>query len=693
MIEEFNTKIDTSIIMNVKTLFEKIFKKSCVNNDLTTNYLETLLIVSKNINSDFTLLCLKLTCKYFHKNILYTRKKILIKHLNRFVPLHKILNEKKYLCFYKYNEDFIQKYLKVINIEYLLKYQTLSENFIDKNYTFFTKIIKEKYSRKNTLTCFQVINIFFEHQPVSKKIIKRWILFFINENKINEVGWYSIFSNKQTSPKMINYIINFCKMSPFLISLNEEHMCKLISQNDNLFENTEDINLLFVKHKSIFFRMIFLKKIHCEDTLEILFEECSLHDPINCNYAFFFKFQKVTEKFLVKFKYVYENYFDIWCIILIHQSISENFIKNNIPLNVSLSTVFWNYISKYQSLSDIFMFENINVINFKNIFQFQKLSETFITNISINLDKKHWKSISKYQTLSEDFIRKYRNNIDWYYVSKYQKLSDKFVIEFREKLNCVKVLKHQRISPYVIKSFNFLEYYEWKCISKYQKLTSDFIIEFYEKLHWDYISEFQIIEEHVIRKYMNLIDWNKICEHQKLSEKFMCEFRDKIVWNHILKYEHLSEEFIFFNKDKIRIKNLRNLNEIDDLVIFYCLKNSFENITWYIENINISQTMLVKIIEHIRCINSENIFSNNKVICEKIIINQKLKSKYIEKYIDVFLMYLSNFWVLLSECQVLEDFFLKKFKENIIWYKYLSNGLISEKQKIKYNDKYLSMYY
>jgi hypothetical protein len=51
--------------------------------------------------------------------------------------------------------------------------------------------------------------------------------------------------------------------------------------------------------------------------------------------------------------------------------------------------------------------------------------------------------ISRYQKLSENFIRKFKNNVNWEYISKYQTLSKDFKKElfqyYKEefKKNCV----------------------------------------------------------------------------------------------------------------------------------------------------------------------------------------------------------------------------------------------------------------
>jgi hypothetical protein len=65
----------------------------------------------------------------------------------------------------------------------------------------------------------------------------------------------------------------------------------------------------------------------------------------------------------------------------------------------------------------------------------QKLSEEFIREFK---DKVDWFHISQYQKLSEEFIREFKDKVDWSYISQYQKLSESFIREFKIKLIGIK---------------------------------------------------------------------------------------------------------------------------------------------------------------------------------------------------------------------------------------------------------------
>ena len=58
---------------------------------------------------------------------------------------------------------------------------------------------------------------------------------------------------------------------------------------------------------------------------------------------------------------------------------------------------------------------------------YQELSEEFIREFADRVD---WQRISIYQRLSEGFIREFADRVDWLQISKYQELSDEFIKEY-----------------------------------------------------------------------------------------------------------------------------------------------------------------------------------------------------------------------------------------------------------------------
>jgi len=136
---------------------------------------------------------------------------------------------------------------------------------------------------------------------------------------------------------------------------------------------------------------------------------------------------------------------------------------------------FNDYKNYQEPLSEEFIEQNKDLVNWFPISQFQKLSEEFIER---NKDLVNWWCISKYQKLSEEFIERNKDLVDRDYISVYQKLSEEFI---------------ERNSDLVV----------WINISRYQKLSEEFIER-----------------NKVIERNKDLVDREYISKFQKLSEEF-----------------------------------------------------------------------------------------------------------------------------------------------------------------------------
>ena len=146
-----------------------------------------------------------------------------------------------------------------------------------------------------------------------------------------------------------------------------------------------------------------------------------------------------------------------------------------------------------------------NYDNWERLSLCESLTEDFIQEFK---DKVDWFSISRYPHLSEDFIRKFADKVDWYYISAYQSLSEDFIREFQDRV-------------------------AWDWIVKYQPLSEDFIREFKDKVNWNYISANQHLSENFIREFKDEVNWAWISAYQHLSKEFIEEFKDKIYMNFI----------------------------------------------------------------------------------------------------------------------------------------------------------------
>jgi len=55
-------------------------------------------------------------------------------------------------------------------------------------------------------------------------------------------------------------------------------------------------------------------------------------------------------------------------------------------------------------------------------------------------------SVAKNSDISEDFLREYANKVNWKLLVRYRKLSEDFIMEFKDKLDLKRVLMYQNLS-------------------------------------------------------------------------------------------------------------------------------------------------------------------------------------------------------------------------------------------------------
>ena len=186
----------------------------------------------------------------------------------------------------------------------------------------------------------------------------------------------------------------------------------------------------------------------------------------------------------------------------------------------------------------------------------QRVNELLGTDYKGAITKYHWDCISANQSLSEDFIREFKDYVDWLWISSCQKLSEDFIREFKDKVDWYWISAYQSLSEDFIREFKDNVY--WCSISEYQKLSESFIREFKDYVDWGCVSIYQKLSEDFIREFQDEIDWDCISINQSLSEDFIREFKDKVDWNYISRYQKLSNEFIDEFKDKLDLNKIKD---------------------------------------------------------------------------------------------------------------------------------------
>jgi len=93
----------------------------------------------------------------------------------------------------------------------------------------------------------------------------------------------------------------------------------------------------------------------------------------------------------------------------------------------------WKEISEKCRLTEDFMREFQEYLNWHYICRHQTLSEDFIKEFQHQFNIGDWSAISYRQILTEDFMREFKNKLDWEMIVRYQVLPYKFIIEMKKE--------------------------------------------------------------------------------------------------------------------------------------------------------------------------------------------------------------------------------------------------------------------
>ena len=104
---------------------------------------------------------------------------------------------------------------------------------------------------------------------------------------------------------------------------------------------------------------------------------------------------------------------------------SWNFILNNIKINENILRI----ISKYFKNGTNDIFGNLIYSCWKTVTYTQNLSIQFIKDFK---DKINWYFASKYLNLNEQLISEFKDKVNWYFIFKYQKIrfSKRFILDY-----------------------------------------------------------------------------------------------------------------------------------------------------------------------------------------------------------------------------------------------------------------------
>ena len=134
----------------------------------------------------------------------------------------------------------------------------------------------------------------------------------------------------------------------------------------------------------------------------------------------------------------------------------------------------------------------------------------------------NWKKISASEDVTAEFLRYYKDQLDWDILVEERMLKEDTIREFQDYIDFSRI--------------NYMNRY----------LSEEFLIEFKDKLDWKHVSTYQVLSEEFIREHQDLLDWKVLATEQShLSMEFLEEFKDRINWDDFfLMRADLTEEII-----------------------------------------------------------------------------------------------------------------------------------------------------
>lgn len=314
------------------------------------------------------------------------------------------------------------------------------------------------------------------------------------------------------------------------------------------------------------------------------------------NWTNIFSWQKLSEEFLYEFEDrlsasnldlilknkrivlsedFYESYLSVidMDVLMGYRHLSMNFINKHID------KIHFAYIYNHV-LSEDFIEQYQDRVNWSDISQFQKLSESFIEK---HQDKVNWSYISQFQILSETFIEKYSHKLSLYFVIRSQKLSEEFIRRHIKDFNLNDICEFQDVSEKFLSTYigntciskalkrkqvseSFLEklikhkkYAE--VIVKSQILSENFLKKYHTKFNKFQVIQYQNIPQELILEYIKF-DSFRVCCCQKLSEETMSECMYYLDWDAVSTCQELSEFFIDKFKDKLNLFSVFSNNNV-----------------------------------------------------------------------------------------------------------------------------------
>lgn len=206
------------------------------------------------------------------------------------------------------------------------------------------------------------------------------------------------------------------------------------------------------------------------------------------------------------------------------QTLNDSIMRKiMVKTKVHFPSDFNKMIPQYQVLTEDFMRDFKDKLDWDTISLCQTLGSTFIDEFA---DLLNWSIMSETQMLTIDQMQNYAPNLHWNGVSKFQVLTPEFIVKYKHMLNWDSLPQYQTITAEILSKCK--SYANWNIVCMYTQLTCDEWENFIDYVRWTIISRYQTLTEDFIRKYSDKVDWEQIAYYQTLSDEFKLEFAEKL---------------------------------------------------------------------------------------------------------------------------------------------------------------------
>ena len=169
----------------------------------------------------------------------------------------------------------------------------------------------------------------------------------------------------------------------------------------------------------------------------------------------------------------------------------------------------------------------------------EKFDETFLRE-HIDLIEFHdvVRQMVNYQKVSFEFIREFKDIIEWGTFNYRLFKNDKQVEEFADKVDFI-TLSRQPIKLSEQFFDKYKERFDWTVLLKHNKFSMDFLRDHLDYLDWDEVAYDQDLDMDFIEEFADKLDWHLMSATQKFTPDIMNQFFDRIDW----------QQFEAYNKD------------------------------------------------------------------------------------------------------------------------------------------------